>query len=170
MKFLIDNKILFQSERKILNDDLFFTENVCVKANKITFIRDCLYVRYENLKSLTQTYKSDRFEKASEFMHIQFELINSNYNIEEAMTRALDTCITNLICSTKQEVLNKNIKFSDKLAHIKKMGESNAICRLKNDYPVTELPFDKRLFMNCYFKKMYIFVYLFGKLNSILTK
>lgn len=64
MKIINQYNIRFPSERELISEDMIFDIDYFSKAQKVTFIQDCLYYyRKNNEESLTSVYNENRFNK-----------------------------------------------------------------------------------------------------------
>lgn len=60
---LVKNKILFESERKYIAEDIIFHCDFLPFCKRVGFVPNCYYYYCDNGSSLTKTYRTDRFEK-----------------------------------------------------------------------------------------------------------
>ena len=144
LDFLRKNELYFESERKVLCEDIIFNVKVCLKCKKVTFVNDCLYVYRENLNSLTHTYREDRFDKAEKLFQMENAIIDETYQIEEAYLRAKDAFITNTIVSVKQEVDNSS-PYSFKRKKIYEIANSVQLKQCLENYPLRSLGLSKQV-------------------------
>lgn len=168
-KFLVENKISFESERNILSEDILFNIQVCQKAERITFLNENFYVYCENDNSLTHTYRSDRFEKACALFQREVEIIRKEGNADyskEALVRAQDSLVSNLIVSIKQCVNNPELKKIEKMQMLSSICSEYNIDGLLKDYPFYELGKAKRLLIWMVMHKKTTLMYLVAKLRK----
>ena len=62
-RIIRDNNILFHSERKYISEDLVFDFDFYPCCDRVSISDDCGYHYCDNEGSLTNSYRSDRFEK-----------------------------------------------------------------------------------------------------------
>ncbi|WP_105303430.1 glycosyltransferase family 2 protein [Anaerolactibacter massiliensis] len=163
--FLIDNNIRFESERDVLSEDVLFNISVCQKASCITFLNENFYVYRENLSSLTHSYRPDRFDKACNLFEREKQIIadQGERNVE-ALHRAQDSLISNLIVSIKQCVGFANMSRKEKLKEIRRMSKGE-LARNLQDYPFDELPLMKRIYIRQVLKGRTTLVYFMTKMK-----
>lgn len=120
--FLIDKKILFESERVVLSEDYIFSAKVCALAEKISFLDKEIYVYCDNPGSLTNSYREDRYKKAV-YLYERMEAYIKEYNLDEnARNRAFNNYLINILVSIK------HICFFEQFNYRKKINEIEKIC------------------------------------------
>lgn len=106
-KTLIDEHHLrFVSEREYVSEDLFFNIHYIMSANVIAVLPECSYFYSENVNSLTNAFRPDRFEKYCKMFLHETELLKSFGVFECAKLRVYRTlimkakkCISMIACS-----------------------------------------------------------------------
>lgn len=88
-QFLIDNMILFHSERLYLNEDMFFNLEVFVHAESIIFSQKVLYIYVSRAGSLTQQFHPNIYDTKKN-LGLAFEKILRENHLDTAMQERMD--------------------------------------------------------------------------------
>lgn len=83
----------FYSEREVVSEDVLFNMEYISNAKSAVLLPYCLYYYSENLSSLTQTYRADRFEKYCKMLQVQTQLLERKHLLEQAKLRLYRTFI-----------------------------------------------------------------------------
>lgn len=147
-----DNKLRFSSERKLLSEDIIFTSNLLVHMNVVCFSNGNYYYYFLNEKSLSHSYREDRFEKAIKFYEEQNKIIDK-YNLgEKSKTRAKYSFLINSIVCVKQEA-NRDVSYKDKKAKYLEISNSVVYRSIFSEIKLNSLSIKKRLlFMSLFYK------------------
>lgn len=80
--FLIENNLIFESERLVLNEDWLFNISCLCRAKQIVVLHDYLYYYDTRADSLSYSYKPDAYERKQElYRRYQDEVIKTgNFN------------------------------------------------------------------------------------------
>ena len=135
-KEIIDqNSIRFVSERDYVSEDFFFNITYFHKVKTAVLLPRCLYYYSENPGSLTNSFRTDRFEKYCK-MYIKQKEILSVYNYLPYADKRLAR--TFLMKSKKSiaSVEASKLKFSDKIKQTNKILKNNLFKQVINTYPV----------------------------------
>ncbi len=159
------NNLKFVSERKYISEDIIFQIDYFKYSKCTALISQCLYYYRNNNKSLTKTYKKDRFEK-EKFLYYELEKRLKEENIyERSILRLNRTFIGRVRVCIEQEA-HCNKKIINRLKRIKKITEDKLVCRIINVYPIRKLPFKKCIFSYGVKFKSAFFLYVLCKLNN----
>ena len=155
---ILENKIVFLSERQILSEDTLFMVDYIKFANKAIGIPGAYYCYCRNEDSLSKSYNEERFEKSIVFLD---ELENRIESIVEKKEYKLylDRLIQGfgrILCS--QEIMHakeKNIKFSNLRKRLKEIVGCNKIQNALKTYPWYKLPVKQGIFAFAMKYKLY---------------
>lgn len=160
------NGLRFKSEREVLSEDIIFNLNFCSKA---TFIKICpqhLYYYVFREKSLTNSYRKDRFNASKNMQSIlTSHLKEYGINCENDFRQNL-YFLVNLIVCVKQEVANaKNITFKTAMKNIKSLCNDSLTCSILKDFPLSYLSFSLRIWFVLIKKKTTVPLFILTKLQ-----
>ncbi|WP_051689264.1 glycosyltransferase [Butyrivibrio sp. AE2032] len=93
MDIISENQLRFVSEREYVSEDFFFNLNYLLKVKKAVLIPECIYIYSDNVTSLTNTYRSDRYDKYKKMMMAETDIIKSNNIYDIAVLRLYRTFI-----------------------------------------------------------------------------
>lgn len=129
--FLLNNNILFKSEREILSEDIVFSIDLCLKANSIEYFDSCLYKYCQNNGSLSRSYRKDRFDRSLDLFNYMISIAKCNKLNKEAFTRINNNLISNVIVSLKQEfsVEKKYVEKRKMISVIVKNKDVQKVCK-----------------------------------------
>lgn len=138
--------IRFESERKIISEDLFFNLDNVTRAECVVVLPDIFYNYYCNSQSLTNRLRKDRFEKNLE---MRVALL-SRYTFREMPTefeiRVNRMFIGYNRTDIKQICRTKFLPGKDKNQWLKDICRHPIWAELKVSYPVCRMPLLHRLF------------------------
>ena len=136
------NKLRFVSERQIISEDIVFDLSLIPNCQRIIHIEDYLYFYRYNIKSLTMSYRKDRFEKNVELYYLIKSLLLKKYQENEifnslsryflSFTRV---CLINEVSHIKE---NGFYYCSKKIRNI---CENNVLIEILNKYEYKKLPY-----------------------------
>lgn len=95
----------FVSEREIISEDVYFSLALYKHVRKAVVLKEALYFYCENEKSLTHTYRPDRFEKVKYFYKKCVELCRESQYPPEVARRCREPFISFTIAALKHEVV-----------------------------------------------------------------
>ncbi|MCQ2256824.1 MAG: glycosyltransferase [Bacteroidaceae bacterium] len=108
---IVDNKIRFYSEREIVSEDIPFQIDFLKKCNKLVYIPQAFYYYCLNAKSLTATYKTEKFEG---FKRLRSLLLTKLENTEGGSDR-VNRLFIGYVRSDLFNLLNSNRTDSDSI-------------------------------------------------------
>ena len=162
-KFFYDNNLRFVSEREYINEDLVFRIELCSYLKKAVIIPDELYYYWHHSKSLTTSYKPDRFDKAVVMFQKTDEMLEK-YNYPELKLRAVKVFLTNAMVCVKHEVFfEKQIGKKESKKHIKEFCSNKVLQDALCGYPINKMNFQQRLFFGAMKAKNAAFLILMIK-------
>lgn len=164
--FVQDAALRFKSEREYLCEDLIFSEEVCVHAKSAVFLSDSIYFYCENETSLTHSYRKDRFDKSERLYRYMASFAQSKGLGTEAVLRAEDCFLSNIIVCLKQEVNNRASTNKTKLNNISIVCRSKTLQNVLNEHPINHLPFSKKYLMLKIQQQKILCIFLLTVLHS----
>lgn len=169
-EIIIQNNIIFQSEREVLSEDALFMLDYIACIKKAIGINEAFYNYCRNECSLSKSYKKDRFEKSLVFVNevekrFKEDLEERDYRIYlDRFWQA--TC--RVLCS--QEIMHageNNIKYADLKKRLKEICTHSLTVRTLKSYPIGKLPFKQRMFAYGMKYRLYFLLKVFVVLRSM---
>lgn len=162
------NNIKFPSERKYISEDIMFNIDYYRYSKKSVTIESCAYNYRVNEKSLTRTYRKDRFEKCK-FLYNEIVKKINKYNLnEDALLRAQRQYFVNLFTCIKQEdVIISKLKLKGAINNIKQICKDTQIQLIIREYPVEKLGIRQRAFIIMVKYKLATILYFTSKFRNI---
>lgn len=127
--------IKFVSERKYISEDFLFSVDYIFHAKTVTFVSDTYHYYCYNGASLTNSYKSDRFEKALIFIE-EFKRKMEKYDLITKYENAIPILLLGYVrVAIKQEIFASNNKLKDIKNRIKEIVSNKEVIKaLKSKY------------------------------------
>ena len=143
MDIIKENNIRFPSERKIMCEDIMYHIDYLTHANRVVYIKDCLYFYRVNPISLSQVYDGTRFERQKALSKAICTSLNQyisqeRYIIRE-QRRLLGGARGQILAIVASEEKNK-------LMLIKNICEDEEIKNILEKYPYKLNPIKHRIF------------------------
>ena len=140
---IMDEKINFLSERKVMSEDAIFMIDFIKHIDKAVGIPGAFYCYRRNDASFSKSYRNDRFSMVQSFIKELENHINDVCKKEEysLYLNRLIQGYGRILCS--QEIMyakENNIKYSSLLKRLKMICESQMISAALKDYPWYRLP------------------------------
>lgn len=155
------NKVLFESERKFVSEDLLFNLDNLIHANCVLELAETYYNYFCNTTSLSSVLRTDRFEKALE---LRTEIIRRYDRVINGLRIRVDRMFIGYarvaIC---QICLNTSLKIQIKRKYLKDICKHIIWNEIKLSYPIQMMPFPHKLFLFNVLHKNYILIYLLTK-------
>lgn len=143
-KMLIENNIRFESERRMISEDLLFNLDCLSKSKVVVEIPKVFYNYYVNSASLTGVVRKDRCEKYL----ILYNEILSRYDIKNPRFKTRVNRM--LIGYVRDEIvrisLNKKLSIKEKREVILKIAKFPIWREIYDTYPVNQMPMHHRLY------------------------
>lgn len=141
------NFVKFPSERELISEDLIFQLKYLQYAKgALTITQEDYFYRF-NEKSLSNSYRKDRFEKSIIFYKEVNRLLNEYNCSTETYFRVKMMLFINLKMCISQEVLNNKLSIKEKITNIHTICCNNTVQESINSFPIQELNFSKRVFL-----------------------
>lgn len=137
---LVNNDILFTSERKLIYEDLIFTLDLFPKLSRVLLLNEAFYHYCENQQSLTKTYDEKKIDRIA---NMYFYIINNSeykklLNPNEIMVRFNRTMISYIrLCLMQTNYKDDN--------QIKKIICNEMTSQVLKDFPIMKLPLKQRV-------------------------
>lgn len=161
-EFIKKNNIYFESERIILSEDYIFSAQLCLNQPKVGFWKRNIYYYCDNGGSLTNSYNPNRACGAINLYKTMEKMINTEKLGKEAVLRANNNFMINLLVSFKHLVMNDEMKFNVKISNIKGICcEKNIREILKKKYRLET--FKLKILRNLIISHNYILIYILIK-------
>ena len=103
----------FVSEREIISEDIYSLLELYKYVNRVSVLSEALYFYCENARSLTHTYKNDRYSRIKNFYDACYKLIENNGYNSEVLDRITYPYLSNTIAALKMIILSdasQNVK------------------------------------------------------------
>lgn len=158
--------IRFESERKIISEDLFFNLDVLTRADTVVVLPNQFYYYFWNDQSLTTKVRTDRFEKNL----ILREALLSRYSFRE-MPAEFTTRVNRMFIGynrtdTKQICQALTMPKSEKNQLLREVCNHLVWEELNKTYPVNKMPLMHRLFFKFTLHKNLFMLKLMANANK----
>lgn len=164
MEIINKYNLKFESERKYISEDIIFNLSYFKYSKGTALINKCNYKYRTNGKSLTGSYKKDRFELSKILFEKEKEMLNELgiFNITEQ--RWIRNFFTYILTCIKQEDVNiSNLEFNQAIENIKCICNDSYVKDLIEKFPINKLGLKQRVFI-------YLIKYKYAKLLYFATK
>lgn len=152
--------IRFKSEKEYISEDTIFGMMLLSKSEVALMIPNHCYFYEYNPKSLTSSYRRDRYEKNKELYYYVINFITLQFNDYDMVMKYKRAFIAAARVSIIQEILNGN-----GISGIKRILSDNDFIKIHNSYEWKKLPFSKRIFSFFMSHKLYILLYISVKIK-----
>lgn len=141
-EFLVKNNIHFESERKLISEDLFFNLDILEKSECVVEVPNVYYNYRVNQASLSSKIRTDRFEKAKE---MRKELLKrySEFGVEFPV-RA-DRMFIGYTRQAVMQICQSWLPYKEKKRLIREIADDKVWDDIESHYPVTIMPYKHRL-------------------------
>lgn len=161
-KNIIDSwNIRFHSEREIISEDLFFHIDYLPHANSAIVSPNHYYFYYCNEKSLTTSFRKDRFAK---YKIMYLELLKQIGNGTDVIYR-IDRFFIGYCRSLIKSLIASNINWKEKKQLLTEICEDYVWENISKRYPITEMPIIHKIPFKLMLKKQYLLLYILFKLT-----
>lgn len=163
--FLKDYSLYFESERKLIAEDLFFNLDVLSNADCVVEIPKTFYNYFINTASLSNMYKEDRFDKA---IIMRNELLVRYGEPTKEFRLRVDRMFIGFVRSAIRQICSvkgKTIKYKYNL--IKKICDNSLWKEISDTYPVSVMPFQHRIYLIAIQKKWINLIYILTQLKRL---
>lgn len=156
-------ELRFVSERDLISEDIPFNIDFMMRCDRAVVINRKYYHYIVNDKSLTQTYRADRFEKELILYHALIKRAKKNNIYSECKTRLSRHLLTRARMCIKNELIGNPNKKQAKCSVLRILN-SKEMQDVFMSYPFSKLPFKYRIVF-CLMKWKWVLV-----LNAISRK
>ena len=140
---IVDKKLEFLSERKVMSEDAIFMVDFIKQIDKAVGVHGAFYCYRRNDESFSKSYRSDRFLMVQSFIreienHIKDVCARKEYSV---YLNRLIQGYGRILCS--QEIVHakdEKVKYSVLLERLKMICKSQMISNALKDYPWYRLP------------------------------
>ena len=164
---LIKNGIKFQSERKLIYEDLMLLLDLipCIKSAAI--VNKPLYDYYQNSSSLTRSVDPNRFYKIKEQYY--YLKNNSPYREEIFLDKEILLRFKRTMLSYVRNCAMRTINDSHAYKNIKEICQDSLCTEILSDYPVKKLPRNQKIFAYFLKHKVTIALLLITKIKNCMN-
>lgn len=143
MDIIRAHNIWFPSERQIMCEDIMYHIDYLKYAQKVTYIRDCLYYYRVNPNSLTQIYDANRFARYKILATALCDALKLFLPEEKYLERVQ----RRLLAGARGQIIAVvNSAEKNKLQKISEICEDEWLQKILQDYPYSLNPMKHRLF------------------------
>lgn len=134
---MISNRIIqkynwrFVSEREYISEDLYSLLQLYSYVNSVTVVSEPLYFYCENAGSLTQTYRSDRFEKIIKFYQDAIALCRE-LQYSDKIKERLDYSLVSNTIGTMKTLCKSKISVREKYRELKIIINNSVLQNMLN--------------------------------------
>lgn len=158
MKLIKDTGWRFVSEREIISEDVYSLLILYKNVKKVAVLKEALYYYCVNPKSLTNTYRKDRYEKI-EYFYQKCKEACKELNYPRFMERRIIyPFLGNTIAALKQIVNSKN-QFKNKFKDVKAIIEDNTLQEVVESSKHNKWDVSKKILFFLIRHKMSLWIY-----------
>lgn len=165
---IIDNRIRFHSERKIVSEDIPFQVDYLKQAKTVVYLPDYFYYYCLNSTSLTTTYSPEKYNRFKTLRNLLRSQLNE---IKEGNDRA-NRIFIGYVRSNIIKLLSSNR--TDKDIILTNIINDDIWKEIEKEYPATNLPIYAQIIYHLICKKqkmrLRIFVWLVDCLRETMNK
>ena len=159
--------LIFVSEREFISEDLVFNIDYMQHADGACTIEAVGYNYRINLKSLSTSYRPDRFEASKHFyLEMKNKLQGLGYGRETMFRLDRMFFIYTRMC-IRQEKNAQSKKVITKINSIKRMCTDSILNSAIKGYPINELGIKQRVFLKLIFYRWSLLLYVLSCFNVI---
>ncbi len=166
MKLIRKNSWKFVSEREVLSEDIYSLIELYKYVNKVAVLNEAFYFYRENDKSLSRTYRKDRFERVIKCYEQTYGLCCREDLCHETKNRVTLTFLSNTIAAMKQ-ISMSDMSFKDKMKELKTiLGNKTLFCALHDRRLISRDSKNRRILFSLMKKKLTFACYVLCSLKS----
>lgn len=148
-KMLEECKICFPSERELISEDFVFKFNVLAHSSRAILCDSVSYNYRTNMRSLSTSYRPDRFEASMHFFAFALDMIEDLQLSSDAITRMQKTLFIYLRKCISQELPKTSGKTTAQaLSKLREIVSDKRVQSIVRAYPVSELALRQRVFIH----------------------
>lgn len=159
----------FPSERELISEDLVFNIDYMQYADGACTISDVGYHYRENEKSLTASYRADRFE-ASRYFYLEMRKKLGALGYDQITFFRLDRMffiyVRMCIAQEKRENIPKRLN-REHIENIKRICEDKIVQKVIREYPKGKLGIKQRTFLKMIELKLAIVLFMLAELGKM---
>jgi glycosyltransferase involved in cell wall biosynthesis len=145
---LKDNRIIFESERHFVSEDLLFNLDALSCTQKAVILPNCFYNYYINETSITLSPNLDKLPK----FEILYDELRVRYIstmlVPETYKNRVDRFIIGYLRSYMKTIVSlKELPFSRKIALLKSISNSHVWKPIFSRYPIRTMPLSHRIIL-----------------------
>lgn len=169
-KIINENNIRFCSERKYISEDIMFHIDIIPKTDVICKIDDPLYFYCYNEKSLSRQVRYDRFKKDLILYYELNNRLSKLFNYDMYYLRTQRFLLARARVSIMQ-IINcaRGLSKDERKERIFEIIDNNEIEKICRSYPIKQLPFHHRMFVEAVKNKDYFKILLLVKVKKVLS-
>lgn len=156
------HNLCFPSERELISEDLVFNIDYMQYANGACLIKEMGYNYRVNLRSLSTSYRADRFEASRHFyVEMKKKLISLGYDKNTMLRLDRMFFVYLRMCISQENGKKGNRTKQDNLKKIREICSDSVVRNTIANYPKAQLGLKQRLFLKLlYGKFIYTLYYL----------
>lgn len=165
MKIIRENNIRFPSERMLISEDIIWDSEYYRHSEHAAIIDSTAYNYRVTPGSLTQKYKSNKFEMICKLYNVLEEKVKDNSDMKTRLQRQF---FVNLRDCIHQE--NRKISHNDKKTYktrIKAILDDSVVEKVAYEYPIQKIQLKQRLFIWLVKYKMLAVIIMLNDLKII---
>lgn len=165
MKIIRENNIRFPSERMLISEDIIWDSEYYRHSEHAAIIDSTAYNYRVTPGSLTQKYKSNKFEMICKLYNVLEEKVKDNSDMKTRLQRQF---FVNLRDCIHQE--NRKISHNDKKTYktrIKAILDDSVVEKVSYEYPIQKIQLKQRLFIWLVKYKMLAVIIMLNDLKII---
>lgn len=137
--------INFLSEREFVSEDYIFNIEFFKHANKGFVMKEVFYHYVKNEKSLTSSYKANRFENTIKLHRYLSEMLKNNDFCQDYQLRLDRAFINRTRECVKYELMRDDIVFFEKHKNVKNIVNNDIVVKTINGYPIKDMTFEYKM-------------------------
>lgn len=150
---------IFQSEKEIISEDVFFMLELYRHVNKAVVLQESLYFYRDNQLSISRSYRPDRYQKIKIFYRRCLELCAECGYTEKVIQRCTEPFISFTVAALKQEVMyHKTMKAS--LSRVQMIVDDDVLQQVLQEKKKDKTGFMRRILFWTMRNKMYRLCYI----------
>lgn len=147
------------SEREVISEDVFSLLRLYKNVKSIAFIAEVFYYYCENTKSLTHTYRIDRYERIKHFYDVSIAECDRLGYSEVVKTRLANPYLANTLATLKM-IITSDLDSKEKKKKFRKIVGDEHLQRVLRRQDKKYISIQKKLLWAAMRKRMYLLCYL----------
>ena len=160
--YIYKYNLKFPSERELISEDIIFNIDYMQHINGACTIDLLEYYNKYNPKSLTRSYRKDRFDASKKlFLEIKNRLLKLNYDNNALLRLSRMFFVYIKLCVIQENPKVSKNKINVSLKNISNICKDDLVQETINNYPVEDLGFKQRTFLKFIINNNYKLLFLF---------